>query len=53
MIFSFIVPIFYPYSYKEQMKGANHLAPMEYSEEEHRADPSESGNSLQRGKGRL
>ena len=34
MIFSFIVPIFYPYSYKEQMKGANHLAPMEYSEEE-------------------
>ncbi|MCI8923487.1 MAG: ABC transporter permease [Lachnospiraceae bacterium] len=34
MIFSFIVPIFYPYTYKEQIKGANHLAPMEYSEEE-------------------
>ncbi len=34
MIFSFIVPMFYPYSYKEQMKGANHLAPMEYSEQE-------------------
>ncbi len=34
MIFSFIVPFFYPYSYKEQMKGANNLAPMEYSEEE-------------------
>ncbi len=34
MIFSFIVPAFYPYSYKEQMKGANNLAPMEYSEEE-------------------
>ena len=34
MIFSFIVPAFYPYSYKEQMKGANHLAPMEYSAEE-------------------
>lgn len=34
MIFSFIVPIFYPYSYKEQSKGANHLAPMEYSAEE-------------------
>lgn len=34
MIFSFIVPAFYPYSYKEQIKGANHLGPMEYSEEE-------------------
>lgn len=31
MIFSFIVPIFYPYSYKEQIKGANNLAPMQYS----------------------
>lgn len=34
MIFSFIVPGFYPYSYKEQIKGANSLAPMEYSAEE-------------------
>lgn len=34
MIFSFIVPAFYPYSYKEQFKGANHLAPMEYSADE-------------------
>ncbi len=34
MIFSFIVPGFYPYSYKEQVKGANNLAPMQYSEEE-------------------
>ncbi|MCI9439653.1 MAG: ABC transporter permease [Ruminococcus sp.] len=34
MIFSFIVPSFYPYSYKDQMKGANNLAPMQYSEEE-------------------
>ena len=34
MFFSFIVPIFYPYTYKEQIKGANHLAPMEYSAEE-------------------
>ena len=34
MIFSFIVPSFYPYSYKEQAKGANNLAPMQYSEEE-------------------
>ena len=42
MIFSFIVPIFYPYSYKEQFKGANHLAPMEYSaEEQERIDAGE------------
>lgn len=34
MIFSFIVPMFYPYSYKTQMKGANNLAPMQYSERE-------------------
>ena len=34
MIFSFIVPAFYPYTYKDQMKGANNLGPMEYSEEE-------------------
>ena len=34
MVFSFIVPAFYPYSYKEQIKGANNLAPMEYSQEE-------------------
>ena len=34
MIFSFIVPAFYPYTYKEQIKGANNLAPMEYSQEE-------------------
>ena len=29
MVFSFIVPSFYPYSYKEQMKGANNLKPMQ------------------------
>ena len=34
MIFSFIVPSFYPYNYKEQIKGANNLRPMQYSEEE-------------------
>jgi len=34
MIFSFIVPAFYPYSYKTQIKGANNLAPMQYSEDE-------------------
>ena len=34
MIFSFIVPMFYPYSYEEQIKKANNLRPMQYSEEE-------------------
>ena len=34
MIFSFIVPSFYPYSYSQQIKGANNLEIMEYSEEE-------------------
>ena len=43
MIFSFIVPSFYPYSYKEQIKGANNLRPMQYSEEEQaRIDAGES-----------
>lgn len=37
MIFSFIVPSFYPYSYKEQAKGANNLKPMEYSVKEQEA----------------
>jgi oligopeptide transport system permease protein len=34
MIFAFIVPSFYPYSYKTQIKGANNLAPMQYSASE-------------------
>lgn len=34
MFISFIVPMFYPYSYEVQIKGANNLAPMEYSAEE-------------------
>lgn len=34
MIFSFIVPAFYPYSYETQIKGANNLAPMQYSQTE-------------------
>ena len=34
MIFSFIVPGFYPYTYKDQIKGANNLAPMQYSADE-------------------
>ena len=34
MIFSFIVPSFYPYSYEQQIRGSEHLAPFEYSEGE-------------------
>lgn len=34
MIFSFIVPSFYPYGYSEQTRGAENLAPMKYSEAE-------------------
>lgn len=34
MIFSFIVPSFYPYHYAKQIKGSENLAPMEYSEKE-------------------
>ncbi|HIX15313.1 MAG TPA: ABC transporter permease [Candidatus Hungatella pullicola] len=34
MILSFIVPQFYPYSYEQQIKGSENLAPMEYSETE-------------------
>lgn len=34
MIFSFIVPAFYPYDYKTQTKGSENLYPMQYSEEE-------------------
>ena len=34
MIFAFIVPSFYPYSYEQQIQGANNLAPMQYSAKE-------------------
>lgn len=37
MIFSFLVPMFYPYSYDTQIKGANNLSPMQYSEAEKNA----------------
>lgn len=43
MILSFIIPSFYPYSYKTQIKGANNLAPMQYSQDElARIDAGES-----------
>ena len=34
MIFAFIVPAFYPYSYEQRIQGANNLAPMQYSAKE-------------------
>ncbi|MBR2765989.1 MAG: ABC transporter permease [Blautia sp.] len=34
MIFSFVVPSFYPYSYAQQIRGSEHLAPFEYSKTE-------------------
>lgn len=34
MIFSFIVPSFYPYSYEQMTKGSENLPPMQYSEQE-------------------
>ena len=43
MFFSFIVPSFYPYDYKTQIKGARNLAPFEYSaEEQARIDAGEN-----------
>lgn len=34
MIFSFIVPFFYPYSYEQQIRGSENLGPMQYSQME-------------------
>lgn len=33
-IYAFILPEFWPYSYEQQIRGSEKLAPMEYSEEE-------------------
>lgn len=33
-VLSFVVPSFYPYSYEQQIRGSENLAPMEYSEKE-------------------
>lgn len=44
MIFSFIVPSFYPYTYEQQVKGSENLAPMEYSETE--LDRMEAGEEV-------
>ena len=43
MVFSFIVPSFYPYTYDQQIRGSESLAPMQYSEQEQaRIDAGES-----------
>lgn len=34
LIFAFILPSFYPYSYEQQIRGSENLAPMQYSEAE-------------------
>lgn len=44
MFFSFIVPFFYPYTYEQQIKGANNLKPMQYSEQE--LQQKEAGESI-------
>lgn len=44
MFFSFIMPIFYPYSYKTQIRGSENLKPMEYSQQEEKA--LESGEKV-------
>jgi oligopeptide transport system permease protein len=34
LIFAFIIPGFYPYSYEQQIRGSENLAPMQYSQQE-------------------
>lgn len=34
MVFSFVVPSFYPYQYEQQIKGSEYLSPMTYSTDE-------------------
>ena len=42
MIFAFILPEFWPYNYKEQIRGSENLKPMEYSlKEQSRIDAGE------------
>ena len=45
MIFCFIVPIFYPYKYEQQIKGSERLAPMQYSATELKAMEGEIGRA--------
>ena len=34
MVFSFVIPSFYPYQYEEQIQGSEYLHPMTYSQQE-------------------
>jgi len=34
LLFAFVAPYFYPYSYEQQIRGSENLAPMQYSETE-------------------
>lgn len=34
LIFAFIMPVFYPYSYEQQIRGNENLAPMKYSQKQ-------------------
>jgi oligopeptide transport system permease protein len=34
LLFSFVIPSFYPYKYEQQLKGSENLDPMEYSQSE-------------------
>ena len=44
MIFAFIVPSFYPYTYRDQIRGSENLAPMQYSQQE--LERMEAGESV-------
>ena len=44
LILAFIVPSFYPYSYEQQIRGSENLAPFEYSDTE--LDLMDSGESV-------
>ncbi len=44
IILAFIVPVFYPYAYEQQMKGSERLKPMEYSKTE--IERMEAGESV-------
>ena len=35
IIFAFIVPVFYPYKYEQQQKGAEYMPPLKYSQKEY------------------
>ncbi|NLL67349.1 MAG: ABC transporter permease [Clostridiaceae bacterium] len=44
LIFAFVMPGFYPYSYEQQIRGSENLAPMQYSQKE--LDLKESGTNV-------